>query len=54
MDGFPCRYVQQGKFKVGVVPADRLGCLILSFFVIMKGGTLAMSAGADTTIFRPI
>jgi hypothetical protein len=30
--------VNQGKFKVGVVPADRLGCLLQKYiFVIMEG-----------------
>jgi hypothetical protein len=46
-------FVNQGKFKVGVVPADRQGCYLLEIFVIiviMVGGSLAMSAGANTTI----
>jgi hypothetical protein len=48
--------VKQGKFKVGVVPPDRLGCLLLKilFFVIMEGGSLAMSTLANLTIFGPI
>jgi hypothetical protein len=40
--------VKQGKFKVGVVPADGLGCLLRKklFFVFIKWGSLAMTAGA--------
>jgi hypothetical protein len=38
--------VQQGIFNVGVVTADRLGCLLLTIFsVMMEGGSLAMSTG---------
>jgi hypothetical protein len=33
--------VKQGKFKVGVVPADRLRCLLLTCFVIIEGCSLA-------------
>jgi hypothetical protein len=37
--------VNQGKFKVGEVPADGPGRLLHThFFVIMEGGSLAMSA----------
>jgi hypothetical protein len=46
--------VKQVKFKVGVVSADILGCLLLISFIIMEGDILAMSAGANTTIFGPI
>jgi hypothetical protein len=48
--------VKQGKFKVGVAPADRRVCLLLKniFVGIMEGGSLAMSAGANPMIFRPI
>jgi hypothetical protein len=49
--------VKQSKFKVGVVPTDRQGFLLLKiniFVVIMEGGSLAMSAGAYRTIFGPI
>jgi hypothetical protein len=49
--------VKQGKFKVGVVPADRRGCLCSTkniFVAIMEGGSLAMSAGATPAIFWPI
>jgi hypothetical protein len=47
--------VKQGMFKVAVVPADRLGCLLLkNILVIMEGGSLTMSAGASTTIFGTI
>jgi hypothetical protein len=42
--------VKQGKFKRGVVPADGQGRLLL-LFVIMEGGSLAMAAGANPTIF---
>jgi hypothetical protein len=41
--------VKQGKSKVGVVPADRLGCLLLKI-IIMEGGCLAMLAGANINI----
>jgi hypothetical protein len=48
--------VKQGNFKVGVVPADRLGRLLLKtiIFVFIKWGGLAMSAGANPMNFRPI
>jgi hypothetical protein len=48
--------VKQGKFNVGVVPADRRGCFLLTniFVGIMEGGSLAMSAGANPEIFLPI
>jgi hypothetical protein len=48
--------VKQGKFQVGVVPDDRRYCLLLKhiFVGIMEGGSLAMSAGANHTIFGPI
>jgi hypothetical protein len=32
----------------------RLICYLTNFFVIMEGGSLAMSAGANPTIFGPI
>jgi hypothetical protein len=40
--------VKQGKCKVGVVPADGLGRLLLKLFFLLllhKWGSLAMSAG---------
>jgi hypothetical protein len=38
--------VKQGKFKVGVVPADGLGCLLLkTIFVFIKWGSLAIQLG---------
>jgi hypothetical protein len=44
--------VKQGKFKVGVAPADGLGRLPLkNIFVYIKCGSLAMSAGANAMIF---
>jgi hypothetical protein len=49
--------VKQGKFKVGVVPVDRLGCLHTTkiFLLLWKGVVyVAMSAGANPTIFGPI
>jgi hypothetical protein len=53
MDDFHCK---QGKLKIGV--AYRLGCSLYIFFVIMEGGSLALSAGANTAIFgqfdRPV
>jgi hypothetical protein len=43
---------KQGKFKVGVVPVDKLGCVLLRYvFVIMKGGSLAISAVANTVFW---
>jgi hypothetical protein len=48
--------VKQDKFKVGVVPAYGLGCLLLTpfYFVFIKWGSLAMSAGANPMTFRLI
>jgi hypothetical protein len=48
--------VKQGKFKVGAVPADKLGRLILKtiFLYLLHGGSLAMSAVANPMNFRPI
>jgi hypothetical protein len=47
--------VNQGKFKVGVVPADGLGCLLLKlFFVSIKWGSLALSAGLTPMNGQPI
>jgi hypothetical protein len=49
--------VKQGKFKVGVVAADGLGHLLLHinyFFVFIKCGSLAISAGAKLMNFQPI
>jgi hypothetical protein len=43
--------VKQGKFKVGVVPADLLGCLLLK---TIFGGSLAMSGGANPMNYWPI
>jgi hypothetical protein len=46
---------KQGKLII--VPADRLGCLLLGkqyFLVLIKGGSLAMSAGAKTMNFQLI
>jgi hypothetical protein len=40
--------VKQGKFKAGVVPGDRRGCLRLKIFLLelhIEWGSLAMSAG---------
>jgi hypothetical protein len=50
-DYFPCK-----ERQVGVVPADGQGCLqlIFLFFVIIEVGSLAMSAGANPTIYVPI
>jgi hypothetical protein len=46
---------KQGKFKVGVVPADGLGRLLLKLFVVfIDWGSLAMSAGAYPVNFWPI
>jgi hypothetical protein len=47
-------HVKQGKFKVGVVPANGLGRLLLIFLYLLNGVVSAMSAGANTTNFRPI
>jgi hypothetical protein len=49
-------FVKQGKFKVGVVPADGLGSLLLKtiFFLLFIWGSLAMSAAANTMNFWPI
>jgi hypothetical protein len=48
-------FVKQGKFEVGVVPADGLDCLLHTiFFVFIKLGSLALSAGANPMNFRPI
>jgi hypothetical protein len=48
--------IKQGKFKVGAVPADGLGRLLLKlfFFVFIKLGSLVMSAGANRMNFWPI
>jgi hypothetical protein len=47
--------VKQAKFKVGVVPADRLACLLeKDIFCNCEWGSLAMSAGANPTIFESI
>jgi hypothetical protein len=44
--------VKPGMFKVGVVPADGLGRLLIKqFFVFIKRGSLAMSAGANPMKF---
>jgi hypothetical protein len=48
--------VKHGKFKAGVVQADGLGRLVLKtyFCVIIKWGSLVMSAGANPMNFWPI
>jgi hypothetical protein len=47
--------VKQGKFKVGVGPADRLGHILLKLFLVfIKWGSLVMSAGANPMNFRQI
>jgi hypothetical protein len=49
---------KQGKFKVGVVPADGLGCLqlktILKLFLYFQWASLARPAGANPMNFCPI
>jgi hypothetical protein len=55
MDGFPCKARQVQSTYIGLVPADGLGCLLLkAFLLFIKCGSLAMSAGANPTNFRPI
>jgi hypothetical protein len=47
--------LKQGKFKVGVSSPcwqTRLFTTILLFFVIMEEGSVAVSAGANTSIFQ--
>jgi hypothetical protein len=49
------RLVKQGNFKVGVVPADGLGRLLLTaIFVFFEWGSLAMSAGSNPMNFGRI
>jgi hypothetical protein len=46
-------YVEQGKLKIGVIPADGLGHFPQKkiFLLFIKWGSLAMSAGADPMNF---
>jgi hypothetical protein len=49
--------VKQGKFKVGVIPADRLGCLLLKIFFVPyygRGYSSYVSWGKPCDIFGPI
>jgi hypothetical protein len=50
MDDFP---LKQGKFKVDVILADGLGCLLLKTFknLLCKWGSLAKSAWANPMNF---
>jgi hypothetical protein len=54
-NGLHISLVKQGKFKVGVIPGNRLGCLPQKhFFVIIKRGSVPMSAWANLMSFWPI
>jgi hypothetical protein len=47
--------VKQGKFKIGIVPADVYGLLLLkTIFVFIKYGSLAMSAVVNPINVRQI